>query len=81
MDVLESAAIVHNSMLNDIPRGVHAKLLIVDGTYAYFGSHNLSELGVKAHTKEWGIFTSDPELVQNLRKLYLAFKAEAEALR
>jgi hypothetical protein len=63
--------------IHDIPRGVHAKLLIVDGKYAYFGSHNLSESGVKAGTKEWGIFTSDPELVRNLRETYLGFKSES----
>ncbi len=59
-------------------RGVHAKLLIVDGKHAYFGSHNLAESGVKAGTKEWGIFTSDPKLVKQLRIQYMNLKGETD---
>ena len=70
-----------NIQIIDMPRGVHSKVLIADGdtdeAYAYVGTHNLNESGVKAGTQEWGIFTRDRELVQNLRKQYLDFKSEA----
>lgn len=61
------------------PKHVHAKLLIVDrGTSnqrAYFGTHNLSAAGVKAGTREWGIFTKDPTLIKNLAAFYDSCKS------
>lgn len=54
--------------------GMHAKLLIVDGgtadQKAYFGSHNLSYAGVRARTQEWGIVTTDDDLIGNLNTFY-----------
>lgn len=82
MGVVKSVSHVRNTFsgsgfeVKKIPRFVHAKLLIVDQKYAYFGTHNLNESGVKAGTQEWGIFTSDPVLVQNLLKQYMTFRAE-----
>lgn len=51
-------------------RGVHAKLLIIDGQVAMFGTHNLTDKGVKAGTKEWMIVTRNKKLVGNLMKFY-----------
>lgn len=53
---------------------VHAKLLLIDNRYGYFGSHNLAQSGVSAGTEEWGIFTQDPELIRNLRARYMDFR-------
>lgn len=59
-------------------RDVHAKLLIIDRKYAYFGTHNLNASGVRAGTREWGIFTGDPELVENLVNQYIKCERETD---
>lgn len=68
-----------------VPEFVHAKLLIVDrGTpyqKAYFGTHNLSVAGVKAGTREWAIFTTDPELIANLGAFYEKAKSNSPSNR
>lgn len=45
---------------------VHAKMLIVDGKQALWGSHNLARSGVLAGTQEASILTRDQGLVKNL---------------
>ena len=51
---------------------MHAKLTIgelPDGTeWAYVGSHNLSEKGVKAGTKEWQLLITNKEIVGGLKR-------------
>ena len=73
MTRMRSALHLSPSQVTQYPGDVHAKLLIIDGTQAYFGSNNLSALGVRAGTREWGIFTSDPELVKNLSEWFNAY--------
>lgn len=57
-------------------RLIHSKLLIIDGEWILFGSHNLSEKGVKAGTKEWSILTKDPYLVNDLIHFYYDVRLE-----
>lgn len=58
---------------------IHAKLLLVDGETAVFGSHNMSDKGVKAGTREWSLFTTNQELVQNLTRFYQDLRSEIKA--
>lgn len=63
------------SRLNNFPnttlihreKRVHAKLLIVDGEKALFGSHNFTSIGVMLGTEEIAIQTSDQNLVADLQ--------------
>ncbi len=57
-------------------RLVHSKLLIIDNERVLFGSHNLSDKGVKAGTKEWSILTRDPQLVKDLTRFYYDVRLE-----
>lgn len=57
-------------------RGVHAKLLIIDGRVAIFGSHNFSDKGVMAGTKEWAVVTRNGKLIGNLIKFYENLRGE-----
>jgi phosphatidylserine/phosphatidylglycerophosphate/cardiolipin synthase-like enzyme len=50
--------------------GVHAKLLVVDGKVAIFGTHNLSDKGVRAGTKEWVVVSRNKDLIADLMKFY-----------
>lgn len=52
------------------PESLHAKLLLVDGKTAMFGSHNFVDRGVKLGTEEIAMVSSDPTLVANLMEYY-----------
>lgn len=56
---------------------IHAKLAIWDDKWALFGSHNLSDTGVKAGTMEWSILTCDPVIVDNLIQWYAELREKA----
>lgn len=49
-----------------LPKATHAKLLLVDGTSALFGSHNLAETGVWLGTEELDLITEDQHLINQL---------------
>ncbi|MGE5042375.1 MAG: phospholipase D-like domain-containing protein [Candidatus Levyibacteriota bacterium] len=49
---------------------VHAKMLIVDGREALWGSHNLDIAGVRAGTQEVDIKTTDLQLVRKLSAVF-----------
>lgn len=55
---------------NDHHGKVHAKMVIVDGQKALFGSHNLDSSGVKAGTQEIALITSHSRLVQDLSRWF-----------
>lgn len=48
------------------PGAIHAKLIIVDGKYALFGSHNFTNKGVLMKTNEIAVLSSNKILVGNL---------------
>jgi len=50
-----------------LPRDVHAKLLIIDGKTALFGSHNYTYTGVLFGTEEIMMETTDTELVKQIQ--------------
>lgn len=45
---------------------VHAKMILVDGKEALWGSHNLDEAGVKVGTQEVSLKTTNPQLIEML---------------
>jgi cardiolipin synthase A/B len=49
---------------------IHAKILIVDGKEAIFGSHNFSSRGVRMGTEEIALQSTDKTLIQNLSVFY-----------
>jgi phosphatidylserine/phosphatidylglycerophosphate/cardiolipin synthase-like enzyme len=57
-------------------KGVHAKLLLVDGRVAMIGSHNLNDNGVLAGTKEWMVLSRNKTLISNLMKFYEELRGE-----
>jgi cardiolipin synthase len=60
--------------LQHLHKRVHAKLLVIDGKTALFGSHNLVEIGVKLGTEEIAMKTVDLALVSDLNKFIRSFK-------
>lgn len=52
------------------PNMIHAKLTIVDGKTALFGSHNLSEKGVYMGTAEISLQSTNQKLVQDFLHFY-----------
>lgn len=57
---------VQNIHISHQTSALHAKLLLVDGKAAIFGSHNLVNVGVLLATEEIGIKTTDKDLVKQL---------------
>ncbi|MBI4080434.1 MAG: phosphatidylserine/phosphatidylglycerophosphate/cardiolipin synthase family protein [Candidatus Levybacteria bacterium] len=49
---------------------VHAKILIVDGNKAIFGSHNFSAKGVSMLTSEIALMSQNKKLIHNLNAFY-----------
>lgn len=49
---------------------VHAKILIVDGKKAIFGSHNFSAKGVSMKTAEIAMLSQNKKLIHNLNAFY-----------
>lgn len=54
---------------------VHAKMLIIDGKTALWGSHNLSKSGVYAGTQEVGIVTTDDRTVGALVNMFNSIRS------
>jgi len=48
---------------------LHTKLMVIDSNYAYVGSANWDWRSI-AHTKELGVVTSIPSLVQDIEKIF-----------
>lgn len=56
--------------LQHLDKKLHLKLLLVDNQEFFFGSHNLSEVGVQLGTEEIMIHGTNPELVKEFKQLY-----------
>jgi cardiolipin synthase A/B len=54
---------------------IHAKLIVVDGKEAMFGSHNFVESGVQMGTQEISLRTQNPELLRQLLEFVISLKA------
>lgn len=50
-----------------VDKKVHLKLLVVDNKELFFGSHNLSELGVQFGTEEIMLHSQDKNLIQDFK--------------
>lgn len=57
-----------NIRLIHLGRTVHAKLILIDGEKALFGSHNFTYSGVIFGTEEIMMTTMDPELIAQIKK-------------
>lgn len=62
-------------LLNQI-REVHGKCWIFDDRVAIFGTHNASEKGIKAGTREAVVLTTNPKIVQGLLGVFRQAKLE-----
>lgn len=56
-----------------VDRKVHLKLLMLDNQEVFFGSHNLSELGVQLGTEEIMLHAEDERLVEEFKGLANSF--------
>ncbi len=56
--------------LQHLHKKLHLKLLIIDHKEFFFGSHNLSQVGVQLGTEEIMIHGTDEKMVKQFEKLY-----------
>jgi len=59
-----------NFLLKHLDRKLHLKLLLIDGKEFFFGSHNLSQVGVQLGTEEIMLHGTNNDLLQQFQKMY-----------
>lgn len=57
-----------NIRLYHQPIKMHAKLLLIDNSVAFFGSHNFVNIGVMLGTEEIAVCVSDKELIRQIQE-------------
>lgn len=56
--------------LKHLDQKLHLKLLLIDNKEFFFGSHNLSQVGVQLGTEEIMLHGTDEKFVQEIKKVY-----------
>ncbi len=59
-----------NFKLKHLNGKLHLKLLLIDNKEFFFGSHNLSQVGVQLGTEEIMLHGTDEKMIQKFKKMY-----------